>query len=97
MAFNITFNEEKNQLLSATRRISFEDVIDCLQAGGLLADIAHPSKGRPNQRIYVVKVGVYAFAVPYVIDVHKEEIFLKTIYPSRALTKRYIQGGESYV
>lgn len=96
MAFSIRFNEEKNQLLGATRGITFEEVIDSMQAGGLLADITHPSKQRSNQRVYVVRVKVYAYAVPYVINVQKKEIFLKTVYPSRALTKKYIQEGDNH-
>lgn len=92
MAFTIRFNEEKNQLLKVTRGINFEDILDSIQLGNLLVDIAHPSRLRPNQRLYVVKVDAYAYAVPYVLDLQKTEIFLKTIYPSRALTKKYLQG-----
>lgn len=94
MAFSIKFNEEKNQLLGATRGIMFEEIIGSIQAGGMLADLAHPSILRPSQRIYVVKVDNYAYAVPYVVNAQKKEIFLKTIYPSRALTKKYIQEGD---
>jgi len=92
MAFDINFNEEKNQLLKAMRGVGFDEIIDAISKGDLLADIAHPDKGRPNQRIYVIKIKRYAYAVPYVINTQKNEIFLKTIYPSRALTKRYIKG-----
>lgn len=96
MAFSIHFNEEKNQLLGATRGITFEEIVDSIRVGGLLADIAHPSKQRPSQRVYVVKVKDYVYAVPYVISTQKKEIFLKTIYPSRALTKKYIQEGDNH-
>jgi len=92
MAFDINFNEEKNQLLKATRGVGFDEIIDILHEGNLLADIAHPSRSRPNRRIYVIKIKRYAYAVPYVINIQKNEIFLKTIYPSSALTKRYIKG-----
>lgn len=92
MAFDINFNEEKNQLLKAMRGVGFDEIIDIISKGDLLADIAHPSKSRPNQRIYVIKIKRYAYAVPYVINTQKNEIFLKTIYPSSALTKRYIKG-----
>ena len=92
MAFDINFNEEKNQLLKATRGIGFNEIIDAIDKGGLLADVAHPSKSRPHQRLYVVKVKEYAYAVPYVLNTGKKEIFLKTAYPSSALTKKYIKG-----
>jgi hypothetical protein len=87
MAFSIKFSEEKNQLLIATRKISFEDVIEALNMGQLLADIAHPSQKHPHQRLYVVRIKEYAYAVPYVSDIRKQEIVLKTIYPSRVLTR----------
>ena len=94
MAFNIKFNEEKNQLLKATRGVGFSKIMDAISGDGLLADIAHPSRKHPNQRLYVVRVEKYAYAVPYVISPQKNEIFLKTAYPSRALTKKYIKGGK---
>jgi len=87
MAFDINFNEEKNQLLKATRGIGFDEVISAIHAGSVLADIAHPSKSRPNQRLYVIRIKEYAYAVPYVMNIKKNEIFLKTAYASRALTK----------
>ena len=92
MAFGINFSEEKNQLLKATRGISFDEIIEAISEGNLLADVIHPSKSRANQRLYVVKIKVYAYAVPYVINTQKNEIFLKTAYPNSALTKKYIKG-----
>lgn len=92
MAFDINFNEEKNQLLKATRGLGFHEIIGAISKGDLLVDLAHPNKSRPNQRIYVVLIKKYAYAVPYVINAQKNEIFLKTIYPSSALTKKYIKG-----
>ncbi|OGG15514.1 hypothetical protein A3D77_06735 [Candidatus Gottesmanbacteria bacterium RIFCSPHIGHO2_02_FULL_39_11] len=95
MAFSIKFNEEKNQLLKATRRVSFEDVLEALKKKNLLADIAHPSQKHPRQQLYVVRIKDYAYAVPYITDTKKQEIFLKTIYPSRILTKIYLKGGNN--
>lgn len=95
MAFSIKFNEEKNQLLKATRDISFEDVLSFIKDKKLLDNIAHPSKKPPHQRLYVVKIKEYAYAIPYVIDNKKQEIFLKTIYPSRMLTRIYLKGGKN--
>jgi len=93
MAFTIKFNEEKNQLLKATRDISFEDVIYYIKEGKALDDLTHPSKKHPHQRLYVIEIKEYIYAVPYVIDLEKNEIFLKTIYPSRVLIKHYRKGG----
>lgn len=95
MAFSIRFNEEKNQVLKATRGISFEDIQNAIEKDDLLANITHPSKNHPHQRIYVVEIKGYAYAVPYVINREKQEIFLKTIYLSRTLMKLYRKGGKN--
>jgi uncharacterized DUF497 family protein len=97
MAFSIRFNEEKNQLLKATRGISFEEAIWHIQNGMLLDDKAHHNSSRPNQRLYVTKVADYVYVVPYVIDLQKSQIFLKTIYPSRRLTRLCIKKGAADV
>lgn len=93
MVISIRFNEEKNQLLKATRGVSFDDVEDAIDAGNLLADIAHPSQKHANQRMYAVRIKQYVYAVPYIRNQEKGEVFLKTIYPSRTLTKNYLKGG----
>lgn len=90
MALSIAYNEEKNQLLKLTRNVSFEDVIAALANGRLLADIKHTTQKYSHQRIYVIKIGKYAYVVPYVLNEKKQEIFLKTIYPSRVFTKQFM-------
>lgn len=92
MDFSINYNEEKNQLLQATRGISFEDVIVAMSEGKLLADKKHQNEKYHHQRVFVVQINDYAYAVPYVINIQKKEIFLKTVFPSRILTKKYLRG-----
>jgi uncharacterized DUF497 family protein len=94
MAFYIRFNEEKNQILKATRGIDFEQVIDLIAKGKLLDDKQHPDSNKPHQRIYIIQVDTYAYVIPYVINTDREEIFLKTVYPSRKYTKEYIKKGK---
>jgi hypothetical protein len=94
MAFDIRFSEEKNQLLKATRGIGFDDVLVLLKRGDLLANKGHTSKKHTSQRIYVVRIDKYAYVVPYVINLQNNEIFLKTIYPSRKFTKQYLKKGD---
>lgn len=94
MAFDISFSEEKNQLLKATRGIGLDEIKDLLGRNNLLADIVHPSERYPHQRMYVVRVDHTVYAVPYVINAQKGEIFLKTAYPSRVLKRKYIQGED---
>jgi hypothetical protein len=60
---------------------------------GLLDTIEHPnSKQYPGQRIFIVNIEGYVFLVPFVED--EKTIFLKTIIPSRKMTKLYL-GGET--
>ena len=86
------WNEEKNEWLRLVRGITFEEIVYHLQKGGLLDAIEHPNKKRyPNQRIFIVNVEGYVCLVPFVET--DDSIFLKTIIPSRKMTKLYL-GGE---
>ena len=88
----INWNSTKNQQIITERGISFEDIVFYLQQGALLDDIKHPNNDKyPNQRVFVINVDDYAYLVPYVED--RNEIFLKTVIPSRKATKLYL--GES--
>lgn len=82
------WNIEKNAKLKEERSISFEDVIEAIDGGGLLDVLPHPDQQKyPGQNIYVVQALGYVYLVPYVTD--KEQIFLKTIIPSRKAKKIY--------
>jgi uncharacterized DUF497 family protein len=83
------WNEEKNQQLKVERGVSFEYVLACLAAGDLLDIVEHPHPEKyAGQRIFVVKMRDYVWLVPFVES--ENEIFLKTIIPSRKATKRYL-------
>jgi len=43
----------------------------------------------PGQRIAIVRINDYAYLIPYVQE--GEEIFLKTIIPSRKATNKYVR------
>lgn len=82
------WNAEKNEQLIVERGISFEEIVFYIENNGLLDDIAHPnSQDYSRQRIFVVAVESYVYLVPYVEN--KDELFLKTIIPSRKFTKIY--------
>ena len=71
------------------RSISFEDIVFSIQQGDILDDLCHPNKDKyPCQRVFVINVEGYAHLVPYVEN--EDEIFLKTIIPSRKATKKYL-------
>ena len=87
------WNPEKNEELKRERGISFEEIALLLGAGKLWAVTDHwNSKKHPGQRVFLVPVGDYIYAVPYVVS--DDAIFLKTAFPSRKLTKQYRQGEE---
>lgn len=86
------YSIEKSLVLKESRGIGFEDVIEAINKGQLLDDIGHFNKKKyPNQKILVVKLKNYVYAVPYVIDKKRKTKFLKTIYPNRMLTKTYLR------
>jgi len=91
--YRIEFSEEKNLLLKETRGIGFEDVIAAIEEKEILNDLKHSNKKYAHQRILVIKRGKYTYAAPYVIDPKRKVIFLKTVYPSRVLTDKYMKGG----
>ena len=83
------FSPEKNALLIESRGISFEQVIAVLQTNGPLDIVQHPNDEKyGHQRMYIVELNDYVFLVPFVEN--KNEIFLKTIFPSRKATKVYL-------
>ena len=81
---------EKNLKLKIERGVSFDEVVSILESEGPLDIIDHPNKDRyPNQRMYVIEIEEYVYLVPFVEDSEKK--FLKTIFPSRKMTKKYLK------
>ena len=74
----------KSERLKRARGVSFEEII----GARLIAVKEHPN--REEQNIMLFKHKRYIWVVPYVED--KENIFLKTLYPSRKYTKLYKEG-----
>ncbi len=79
------WDSEKNEKLKQERGISFEEIVCCIEKGAIIAVEKHPA--RPNQKLYVLKIDNYAVVVPFVEN--KDEIFLKTAFPSRKYQKKY--------
>lgn len=82
----LDWDDEKNKKLKRERGISFEDIIIAIFEGNLVITLAHPKK--TNQKLFIVNIDNYAYIVPFVEN--EEKYFLKTIYPSRTMTKKYI-------
>ncbi len=86
-----SWNDEKNASLIRERGISFEEIVFHIENGDVLDLLEHPKQNRhPNLRLFVVNVDVYAHLVPFVED--EQEVFLKTITPSRKATRDYLGG-----
>ena len=83
------WNKEKNQLLKVERDVSFEEVVVHIAAGDLLDIVEQPNPEKyEGQRMFIVKLREYVWLVPFVET--DDEIFLKTIIPSRKATKTYL-------
>ena len=92
MSWHIDFNKTKNALLKETRGVDFDQL---LQEGKLLDNLRHKNlKKYPHQRVLVIQWNNYVYAIPYVKDLKTKTIFLKTLYPSRVLTKKYLTKKE---
>jgi uncharacterized DUF497 family protein len=84
-----SWNNEKNQLLKSERNISFEEVVFYIEKKHVLDIVEHPNQEKyKGQKIFIVNIDNYAYLVPFVES--EQEIFLKTIIPSRRTTKKYL-------
>lgn len=89
MARNFLWDEEKNTFLKKERGISFEKIVSHILQGDLLLIKEHPNQERyPGQQIFVIRVDDYIYLVPFVEK--ENDTFLKTIFPSRKETRRYL-------
>jgi hypothetical protein len=86
-----SWNQDKNELLKAERQVSFDNVILYIEMGFLLDVLDQPNQEKhKGQRIFVVNIDDYVYLVPFVEN--DNEVFLKTIIPSRKATKKYLKG-----
>jgi len=87
----LRWDQEKNEWLQRHRGVSFEWAALKIAADDIVVLVKHPNKARyPNQSMYVLEMDGYAYVVPFVET--EDEIFFKTIIPSRQATKRYLRG-----
>lgn len=85
------YNRDKDEWLKINRGIRFERIIDAIEQGCVLKNLKNPSSKYKNQRIYVIKIDNYVFIVPYIFDKIRKIKFLKTCWPSRKFTKKYVK------
>ena len=86
------WNKEKNLLLKRERNLSFEQIVSHIEGGDLLDIVEHPNKEKfAHQKILIIQIGNYIISVPFIDN--GNERFLKTIIPSRKLTKKYLKDS----
>ena len=81
------WNFEKNKKLIKERGVSFEMCLVKIENKEIL-DILN-SFNYPNQKIFVLEIDNYVYLTPFIEN--EDEIFLKTIIPSRKFTKKYLK------
>jgi uncharacterized DUF497 family protein len=89
------WNEDKNKVLKQQRNISFEQIVLSIENKQIVDVIEHPNKEKYKGQIYImVNYDEYIYVVPAAISNSGEECHLKTIYPSRKYTKKYLRSNE---
>ncbi len=85
---NFKWDVEKNKLLKNERNVCFEDVVALIYEDKVLDIIQHPNRDKyPHQKMYIMRIQGYVHMVPFVKN--NNEIWLKTIVPSRKMNKLY--------
>lgn len=84
------WNMEKNESLIKERGVSFERVVQYIGNEQVLDVVKHPNASKyPNQYMFILEIDHYVYLVPFVEN--DNEIFLKTIIPSRKATRKYLE------
>ena len=92
--YNYDFSADKNCKLIQERNISFEEIISAIENDCLLDVIEHPNIEKyDSQKMYIVEFNNYVYLVPFIIN-HEGTIFLKTIFPSRKATHKYLKDNK---
>ena len=84
MGGGMRWDPKKNERLKRARGISFEELV----RSELVCILAHAK--RDNQKILLFRYQEYIWVAPCVIC--GEDVFLKTLFPSRKYTKMFERG-----
>jgi uncharacterized DUF497 family protein len=81
------WDSEKTDLLKKNRGVCFEQIVLLMERGDVLETIEHPNQDKyPGQKIAIIGIEDYVYLVPYIDN--GDELFLKTIIPSRKATNK---------
>lgn len=85
------WDNEKNKRPIKERKISFEAIVSLIESGNIISTVT--GKGKyVHQKQFIVEMNRYIYIVPFVED--DQKIFLKTVIPSRKLTRKFLSGGK---
>lgn len=90
MIFN--WDDKKNAFLKKTRNIGFEDIVIAIESNKILDVLNNPGEKYENQILIIVNIRDYAYVIPAVKK--EKEYFLKTIFPSRKYTNKYLKNKD---
>ena len=83
---DIIWDEEKNLWLKLNRNTSFEEIADKILNKQYIEILENPT--REDQMYFIMEINDYTWIVPFLIN-EKDEIVLKTAFPSRKYHKKY--------
>ncbi len=86
----VNWSNDKNEWLKSERNISFEEIIVAIAEQDKLIDIIQNNEKYIDQKVLVIEIDDYIYLCPFIEN--DNEIFLKTNYPSRKLTKIYLNN-----
>jgi uncharacterized DUF497 family protein len=89
------WKKEKNEQLKNHRNISFEEIVLSIEKKHIVDVIEHPNQKKyKGQIFFLVERNNYIYVVPSIISDSGEECHLKTIYPSRKYTDKFLRSGK---
>ena len=89
------WKDDKNDLLKQHRNISFEQIVLSIENRKVVDVFEHPNQEKYKGQIFIlVESDSYIYVVPAHISDSGEECHLKTIYPSRKFTEKYLRSIE---
>ena len=86
---SIIWDQKKNDWLKLNRHISFDEIAEMILNGDYKTILENPT--RENQFYFILEIKKYTWVMPFIRD-QRNEIVLKTAFPSRKFHKKF--GGE---
>ena len=90
-----SWETKKNNLLKQSLNISFEQIVLAIENKQVVDVIEHPDQEKyKGQKFFLVEYNNYIYVVPAYIADSGDECHLKTIYPSRKFTRKFLRIKE---